>query len=407
MSILILNRLPAILTNYKEWLKDFDEDITLFTQNKHKNNYQGLTHVEGFDNYIENHLIEVKAVEHFYKTNSFDTVIALDEVDIIRAARIRQLLGIKGQNLDSAYFYRNKIQMKNTLKDHVRCPNFKEISTMLDIDEFTDLNGLPVVIKPVDGMGGMDTFIINSVEELVETKEVIDLDAMNYMIESFVDGEMYSVDGLVIKDKIEFCSVSKYHNSVLVYKENKGHSLELVSPKEEIFTKLKRFTEKIIEVSPNPEILVFHCEIFVNKDNELIFCEIASRLGGARIPELIRQSYGINMEETYCRLLCNLKVDIPTNSDMLKHTAVYLIPKSNGKLISTIEKFPFDWVLEYQPYLSVGSESGKSISSSDIFGTVIFEANNKDELRERLDVLTKYTEENILWDEHKIGIEVQ
>lgn len=217
------------------------------------------------------------------------------------------------------------------------------------------------------------------------------------MVETFTEGKMYSIDGLLLNDKIEFCSVSKYHNSVLAYKENLGHSLELISPTEEIFRKLRGFAEEVLVNLPNPELLVFHCEVFVN-NNEITFCEIASRLGGARIPELIRQSYGVNLEEIYCRLACNLETKLPLNNKMIKHTAVYFIPKFNGKLISIIEKFPYDWVTEYQPYLQVGHESHEAISSSDIFGTVVFEASTKIELNERLKILKEYTKENIIWN---------
>lgn len=397
MTILILNRLPAFLTNYPEWLKDLEEEVILFTHNKYKENYKGITYIEGFDNYLDNPLIELRAVE-LYNEKKFHTIIALDEVDIIRAARIREHLNLKGQRLENAYFYRNKLIMKQLLTGKVSVPNYNHINSSLDIIEFIEKNDYPIVIKPIDGMGGINTFIIKSSNDLHYILQEKNICNGDYMIESYVEGDMYSIDGLLVKGNLEFCSVTQYHNSVLVYKENVGHSIEILSPNDDMYIKLSKFILKVLEASKNPDLMVFHCEVFVNQKGEITFCEIASRLGGARIPELINQSYGINLEEVYCRLSCNLYVDFPLNNQLKKYTGVYLVPKHIGKLVATIESFPFDWVTEYQPYIKTGFISEASISSSDIFGTVVFIAENKEQLAERLEIIKEFTQKNIVWE---------
>lgn len=130
MSILILNKLPAKLTNYKEWLKDYKDDIVLFTQNKHKNDYKGVSYVEGFDNYITNPLVDKRVLE-LYIEKQFDTIIALDESDIIRAGHLRTILNLQGQNYESAYVYRNKIAMKNRLHKYVNTQNIEKFLILM------------------------------------------------------------------------------------------------------------------------------------------------------------------------------------------------------------------------------------------------------------------------------------
>lgn len=63
-------------------------------------------------------------------TYQFETIIASSEYDVLRAGKLRTMLGIKGQSYESGLLFRNKVLMKERLQSAgVRVPNFKKIET--------------------------------------------------------------------------------------------------------------------------------------------------------------------------------------------------------------------------------------------------------------------------------------
>ena len=101
--------------------------------------------LEGFDNYEVNGNVERRALELHAELN-FTHVVALCEEDLIRAARLRQALGIRfGQSVDSALRFRDKVLMKQVLQAKgIAVPTFAPVDCPLDVINFVKQRGLPV-----------------------------------------------------------------------------------------------------------------------------------------------------------------------------------------------------------------------------------------------------------------------
>ncbi len=96
---------------------------------------KGYTKIESFPDFTTNPAIETRALE-LHKQYKFDAVISISEEDILRAARIRELLGVginsssngyhAQQSVASATRFRDKVIMKDTIaafvKKHYRPP---------------------------------------------------------------------------------------------------------------------------------------------------------------------------------------------------------------------------------------------------------------------------------------------
>lgn len=396
MSILILNRLgpnSKYMTNFTEWLSEYSEPIYMFTDVNFSNKFMGYSLVKGFNNYDSNGLVEVEAVK-FGKGHSIKSIIALDERDLLRAARIRETLKIPGQTIKSAYAFRHKPTMKSYVKRaEILCPEYAVIASPIDLYEFILKNGFPIVVKPQDGFGSINTKVITTWKQVERLLEVNNLS--NMMVETFVDGEMYHTDGLIMNGKVVFLSVGKYRNSLLKYQEGIGSLSELVSPKNKIFSRLDNFTKKVIESLPYPNNSSFHCEIFHTVNDELVFCEIASRTAGARIGECILQSYGVDLNAEWARLECGLSSFISENIHLKQLSASYLIPPKPGKLISMIDELPFPWVTEFQSRVKVGQVLRESKSSTDTLASVVFVGSSQTEINERFMKIFNFAQQNI------------
>ncbi|TCP58014.1 ATP-grasp domain-containing protein [Tumebacillus sp. BK434] len=402
MAILILNRFPAKLVFFKEWLQESGEELILFTPSYYENDFPEYDIVRGFENYVQSSLVEIEALQ-LHQERPIRRVLALDESDILRAARIRERLGLPGQDVASAVAYRDKVVMKSLLQDDVPCPAFQRLETGMELYDFVQEHGLPVVIKPIDGMGAMNTTLVHTAEELQPFYRKGRLTGM--MVESYVPGTMYHIDGLVANDKLRLVSVGTYNDACLNYRANEGLYIRLLHPEEPIFQRLQAMTERVLAILPTPEHTSFHCEIFHTPDDQLIFCEIASRTGGGRISECVRQAYGVELDEAWSKLSCGLDVQLPETNVPRVLSAVYLIPKQPGRLVGMIEQFPFDWVQEYQPRMQPGMVSQGQLAAADTVGSVVFIAGDQTELAARHAELLAYIEQHVIWAPEEESVE--
>ncbi|MCX2829472.1 hypothetical protein CN568_24185 [Bacillus pseudomycoides] len=406
MTVLILNRLgpdKKYMTNFLEWLSEYPEPVYMFTDSNFSDQFTGYSLVKGFRNYDSNGLVEVEAVK-LGKEHSISRVIALDERDLLRAARIREALDIPGQSVESARAFRHKPTMKSYIKKAgLPCPDYMEVYSPMDLYKFILKNGFPIVVKPQDGFGSINTKVIWNWEQAEEFMESTAL--VNMMVETFVDGEMYHSNGLIMDGEIVFLAVGRYGTVPLNrvagggYQQVLGALTELLSPDEEIFSRIYEFTNNIVKSLPAPNHSSFHCEMFHTANDQLVFCEIASRTAGARIGECIIQSYGVDLNAEWSRLECGLDVTVPRNIVPKQLSASYLIPTRRGKLISMIDSFPFSWVTEYQPRVKEGEELRESKSSTGTIGSVVFVGSSREELRKRFHEICKVIDKSIFLED--------
>ncbi|WP_405108690.1 ATP-grasp domain-containing protein [Paenibacillus sp. FSL K6-1217] len=390
MAILILNQRRRAFAPYLTWLEDLDEEVYLYTSSAYGETKEPYALVQVFNNWVTNDRVEIDAIR-LYEEHPYRLVIALDESDLIRAARLRERLNLPGQRLGSAMAYRDKAMMKSLASQHVSCPAFRRLASPLHLYDFVLEHGLPVVVKPVDGMGSMNTHVIRTPEQLDEVWER-GLGG-GLMVEAYVEGEMYEIDGLMMGQEIRFASIGKYSCQPLEIL-GKECFVELLSPEDPIFQRLVQEVQQVIEALPSPGISTFHCEWFHTREDEWVLCEIASRTAGGRISECISAMYGINLNREWVRGQCGLPLTLPA-SNPPQVAGVYLMPKRPGRVKRIPGSLPFEWVTEYVPRVKAGEQLDAAHSSVDAVMTVIIVGENSVSLQARLAELLLYLEREV------------
>lgn len=396
MAILILNRYPAHLVKFDEWLSGTKEELYMITVDRYASSFEQYDVCIGMSDYLDDQSLEAEVLR-LYEKRPFRALVAVDEVDILRASRLRELLGISGQNEASAFAFRNKVRMKELAKQKgVLCPEFTQLYSGHDLREFAEWHGYPLVVKPVDGMGAMETYVLKGEEQLEGWLDTHDV--AGKMVETFVEGEMYNIDGLWVEGELRFCSVGKYGSSRLSYQSGSGTWTRMVAPDELLFQTLRTFVLQVLNALPTPAATSFHCEVFVTPSQEIVLCEIASRSPGGRISECIRQSYGIDLDEWWTKLACGFSVEWPEEFEFSGYTAVHILPKQKGHLIQMVEELPFAWVTEYQPRVKAGYVNQASMTHcQDTIGSAVFRADSESKLLERFQELKQYLDQHIIW----------
>ena len=296
-KVLIVDKRTALDPHHQDELSQYDEVIPV-------------------DDYYNSGEVTLAALKSF-ADKPYSTLIALSESDILRAGALRDYLHIKGQSLSSAEAFRNKVVMKDTLeKNGIKTAPFTPLKTELDLIRFIELNGYPVIIKPRKAYGAIETYVLKSkddLEAILKTKNVFDeFQNEKFFVESFIDGDMYHVDGLIYKGKIVFICPSEYTSPCLEMNKaenshRKGYSASYILPSEAPVAKeLISLTQKVLKALPTPQNSAFFLEVFRDKKGEFIVCEIASRVGGYPNPHVLWKAFSIDLKKEFIRLQTGL-----------------------------------------------------------------------------------------------------
>lgn len=392
MSYLVINR-DSNCFNIS-WVSDVPGRSTLITQNDHPD----LLFFDSFytTSSINDDFLEIMAVRE-YEKEKYDSIIIHSEYDVLRAARLREYLNISGQKVNSAIAYRDKYIMKKLVSEaNIQVPAFNKIESALDIYHFIKTNDFPTVIKPRLGMGGQGITVLRNMNDL-ELFLKAGIPNM-HMVEKFVDAEMYHVDGIALNGNIIFLSSSKYLQNCLSYQDNKPSGSFILHPNNIMLTRLWKSVQKIISALPSSLVLAFHAEMFHTKDDEILLCEIASRIGGGRITETVQNVFGVNLRKEWARAECGLNVlESLKPKEVNELQGFLIIPPMEGVLESIPDSLPFEWIVDYRRTANSGMHFRKSTSSVDSIATLILKGSNEQILEQNMRTTLEWLNENIVW----------
>jgi len=214
-------------------------------------------------------------------------------------------------------YFRNKYLMRQRA-EHLSIP--QPTFELLNIKSELLHSGESFVIKPLDESSS------RGVEVYIQHKPTLNDFNDERLIESFVDSDMYHIDGLFHNGDHLILSVSKYESGCLSYRESKPLISIMLSPKDEDYNVLKQYViNNFTRFFPNDEIIPYHLEVFYSEDKGIVFGEIAKRPGGGLIVHGIEKAYGVNLSSEYYRLLAG---GHPKHYEMKFQTGFALIPHS-------------------------------------------------------------------------------
>lgn len=236
-----------------------------------------------------------------------DHIVALFERDLEVAAVLRELLRVPGPSQAEVMKVRDKVTMKQLVAAAgLRIPRFADADSPERVRRFTDETGLPVVLKPRDGSGSQGIYLINSRDALVSLEDMLASPMKNYMCEEFITGTMYQVDGVVLNGTVLVLRAFRLLNSCLDYVL--GDSFGSVANDDMALEKRLIGYSEVALAALGVRSSVFHLEVFAmdpigpGEYDGLVFLEIAARPGGAELPHIWREVYGLDLLEIAIRI---------------------------------------------------------------------------------------------------------
>ena len=296
---------------YEKLLPEFAGKMTLILPKGRMEKDEKEKRKKGFSSIIEispyfNSAQLEKIAYEILEKEKIGRVVALDEFDLLRAARLRDMFSLPGQTYKSAVAFRDKLVMKSILQQKgIAVPEFAPLASGLDLIEFTQQHGLPVVVKPRRGCAAEGVRVLSLKEELnkfVSDENFFDeYHQASLMVEKFVTGSVFHIDGLIIEGKMVACWPSIYMTPPIDIFDKRPVVSYTLAAENPLVSKLINHCSKVLAALPTPDNTAFHLEAFLHNDG-IVFCEAASRVGCAGINSMWKESFGINLEETFCRL---------------------------------------------------------------------------------------------------------
>ncbi|WP_121616718.1 ATP-grasp domain-containing protein [Virgibacillus halodenitrificans] len=399
MSIAIICRYPDDKIKLSEWLSDIEKPIYLFTNEKVESTFPDSLFEKKFvyENYFNDYSLEYD-IANLNKKHPIDTLITYEETDIYRASIIRDVLKIRGQGYESALAFRDKSVMKEYVNNcGYKTPFFKKVNSAFDLITFADNNGFPLFIKPLDGMAALNTMKLNSYEDIKMWLKNNKPD--NYIVETFVEGDVYHTDGIIKNGELKFFTAFEYLNTTFSARDKDGMGDILINNNSPFYEEFLTYTKNIINALPTPANCTFHLEFFKDHQEELVFCEIACRTSGALVPKVVEKAYGLSLHRESTMIHLEKEYTIKISDHNKSVFGAFYKPLQSGVLEKNIEVIPYDYVIEQ----NINGKEGEAYNPSAYFQNhveYIIEAPDRTTLFERFNTVNDYIDNNSQWQKN-------
>lgn len=407
-KVVLLSRQPLAQRPLQKWLDDTAHTIVLITSR---------SAVEGSEDVLAEHFPDHRLVDDYFSWSTdrvaedaarfygVDLVASTSEPDVLRAARLRVRLGLTGQGSDSATAYRDKVVMKRLVRQAgLSVPAFAAVDDAMDLLDFIDARGFPVVVKPRLGVGAM------SVSTLYDPRDVDDFLGRQrmaepsylpgqWMVEVFVHGDFFHVDGIMADGKIVHGWPSQYSSGVAEFlRDGSFLSGVLLAPDDERTAVLMGLTQGVIAALPSaPLPLAFHCEAWIGADGQPVFCEIASRAGGPPIPETYQRAFGVHLSKEALRAQCGSDLTVCDQPQAPAPASGWIqFPPQHGRFTPPALPCPISGV-DLTVVMTPGLESAGLRHVDDMSASAIVGGETAAQVRERIGLAAQWWAENTAW----------
>jgi biotin carboxylase len=249
-------------------------------------------------------------VSHIAKSREVDRIVALEEFDVVIAALAREHLCMPGMSSNTAKTFRDKLAMSVGARDAgIKVPGFVPAINHEEVKEYLDRVPPPWILKPRSDVSAIGIRKLTSAAEAWATieelnqRESLRERASYHLIARFIPGEVFHVDSLVHQKRVVFAGVNKYGRPPLQVAHGGGAYISQTiahnSPEKKKLLEINRRLIKTLKLDSGAT----HAEFIKSEaDGEFYFLEIAARVGGAYIADVLEAASGINLWREWARL---------------------------------------------------------------------------------------------------------
>jgi len=232
------------------------------------------------------------------KHGSLDRIVTTYETLLEPVAQATEALGLEGMSVTTVRRALNKASLIATLK----AAGIGTAKSLVCTDEtqarrFAQGLGYPVILKPLNGSGGLATWSIRDDAELNLALELTDISQKRpLLVEECLSGKEYSIDTITIANEPRFYSICCYTPTILNAIQNPAIQWSCVMPRDISDEFYKPFIAQGLDAVRALSVgdAMTHMEAFLLSDGRVCFTDATLRPAGARIAPMLAHAYDMD-----------------------------------------------------------------------------------------------------------------
>jgi biotin carboxylase len=222
---------------------------------------------------------------------AFDRIETIDEPLVDIAASLRGTLGVRGLSLETARLCRDKVAMKEFLRQHeIPCAQSGAVSSTADARAFAERAGYPLILKPMAGFGSLRTFRCADQGELDRALAQLKPSAAQPVaIEEFIEGHEGFFDSMVDDNGVRHEFAAHYYPGCLEATQHRWISPQIAVTnriEQGGYDELRALNRRVV-AALGIQNAATHMEWFFGPKG-LKFSEIGARPAGEKIWDMYR-----------------------------------------------------------------------------------------------------------------------
>jgi len=285
-----LNRLGATVLGlgdcpFEDLTPELKQSLTEYFRVSDMHNYDELLRALGY---------------YTHRYGKLDRLESHSEYWLQTEASLRTDFNIPGIKADQIERIKRKSLMKKVFeKAGVGCARGKVCNTLSEAVRFVRLVGYPIVAKPDVGVGAASTYKIkdaHGLESFYQGKPAVD-----YILEEFVEGDLYSFDGLVNQDGTPVFYTSHKFSQGIMETVNEDRHIYYYSLREIPWDLVEAGTRLLEAFDVRQRF--FHFEFFRTPNQRLVALEVNMRPPGGLTTDMFNYANDIDVYREYANVV--------------------------------------------------------------------------------------------------------
>lgn len=244
-------------------------------------------------------------VTQLWRHKRFSRIVPLDEFDLETAALAREHLRVPGMGQTATRFFRDKLAMREGASHGgVAVPAFSPVANHDLLWEFMQATQGPWLLKPRWSASAIGIQKINAPEEVWPHLDRLGDEASNHLLERFVPGEIFHVEGITWQGDVIFAQAHKYGQPPFQTMHQGGVFSTRTLPRDgEEAVALREIHAQTLQALGMSSGVTHSEFIRAYEDGKFYFLETAARVGGAYIAEVTEHASGVNPWVEWARVV--------------------------------------------------------------------------------------------------------
>ena len=246
----------------------------------------------------------LNTVAYLARSRRIRCIVALDEFDMETAALLREHMRLPGMGQTTTRYFRDKLAMRfKAQRAGVLVPEFTPVLNYDDLRGFMESVPGPWVLKPRWEASAIGIRKIHQPEQLWRALEELGDRQSHFLLERFVPGEIFHVDGITWNGQVLFGAAHQYGQPPMqVMREGGVFTTRAIDRKSSDARMLEEEHRKLLAALGMVRGVTHTEFIKAHADGRFYFLESAARVGGAFIAEVVQYGFGVNPWVEWARI---------------------------------------------------------------------------------------------------------